>query len=481
MRRARTAAAVAAAALAASTLAAHATAAGPDTARGGGRPNVLVIFTDDQRADEMRWMPRTRRLIGGAQGTTYTTALSENPLCCPFRAALLTGQYTHNNGVLGNSLAANGGYWRFDQQHNLAPALHDRGYRTGWYGKFLNGYESGVPDGRTHVPPGWDEWHAPVRGLPNYGNTQINHNGRLRWHRGYATDIYARQSSAMIHRLAAGSQPFLGFITYYAPHEGWVGRPDPDSNYAAPRHRGTLKGRMPARMPGAFGERDMSDKPDYMPRTFTREKRRRMRLIRRIRAESLLSADEAVARNLRALRRTGELADTVVIFMSDNGYLLGEHRKAGKIVPYEESIRVPLLIRGPGFAAGNSNRSLVGAVDVAATIADVANAEDRVRRDYPIDGRSLAGRPRLPDVPILIEAGGQHLPPGSTRLRHYTGVRTRRFMYAQYWTDEEELYDLRADPEQRRSLDADPASTDVLQRLRAETRAREDCTGTACR
>ncbi len=444
------------------------------------RPNILVVFTDDMRADDMRYMPRTRRLIG-RRGTTFTRGLSENPLCCPFRATLLTGQYTHNNGVLSNK-GRDGGYAALRPRRTLNVTMRERGYRTAYIGKYLNGYP-GREAGRArrhHVPPGWSQWHSPVQGTYAPHRRLMNHNGRLRWRTGHADDYYGQLSSQVITRLARQREPFFATVSYLAPHRmrvrGQWAPPQPPT-----RHRGSLRGKMPPLRSGAFNEADVSDKPAHvraLPR-LGKEQRQEVRTLRRLRAESLQAVDQAVAQNIAALRRTGELRNTVVAFTSDNGYLLGEHRVVGKVVPYEESVRVPLMIRGPGFRSGRS-ATLVGAVDLASTVAHAA----RITQDlpHPVDGRDL----RRLDGRILLEAGAQlmrgvKLGANGPDSRSYVGVRTERYTYVRYATGEEELFDLRRDRHQETSVHDDPEHADDLAALRADTRRLEDCVGTDCR
>lgn len=441
------------------------------------RPNILVIFTDDMRRDEMRFMPRTRRLIG-RRGVVYRKGLSENPLCCPFRAALLTGQYSHNNGVLSNR-GDEGGYLALDQEQTMNNTLQRSGYKTAYIGKFLNGYPEADPQiGWDYVPPGWDEWHVPVWDHYNYDAVTLNRNGRARRFTQHRADLLGRVGSAVIKRLALREEPFFAAVGFLAPHTGLApgvgwGPPKP-----APRHRGSLKNRL-GPLPTAFNEADVSDKPEHVrsrPRLST-SARKRVVFRRRARAESLKSVDEAIARQLRALRRTGELSRTIVAFTSDNGMLLGEHRlMEQKRVPYEESIRVPMMIRGPGFPAGARDESLVGVVDLASTFAHAALIVEDL--PYPLDGRDL--RPKQ-GRSKLLETGAHLLEGLDTAVpRSYVGVRTDDFMYARYWTGEEELYDLRNDRQQLTSVHGDPHYAATLEHLRGETERLKDCVGTTC-
>lgn len=442
------------------------------------RPNILVIFADDMRREEMRYLFRTRRLIG-KPGVTYSRGLSENPLCCPFRAVLLTGQYTHNNGVLSNK-GRNGGFAALDRNRTLNVTLKRRGYNTAWIGKYLNGYPTSRRlRAKKYVPPGWTEWHAPVANIYDYRRVTLNRNGRLHRYTKHRADLMGQVGSAVIKRLAQRRKPFFAAVSFLAPHvgtspgAGWV-PPVP-----APRHRGSLRGRM-GPMPTSFNERNVSDKPRFIRRLPRLSTKRRQKMVysRRVRAESLKSVDQAIARQLRALRSTGELRNTIVAFTSDNGILLGEHRLTNqKQVPYEESVRVPMMMRGPGFPSGRTDRALVGAVDLASTVARAARVVGAL--PHPVDGRDL--RPKQ-GRSILLETGTYLLGNKKTGARRaYVGVRSGKFMYAKYWNGDEELYNLARDPHQLRSLHADPGYAGTLRNLRADTDRLKDCAGAECR
>ena len=256
----------------------------------------------------------------------------------------------------------------------------------------------------------------------------------------------------------------------------------------APRDQGAFA-RLGLPHPPSFNERNMADKPAFMrPRAIDPERRQFIRRRHRDRLASLLAADDAVARVVRALRRSGELANTHVIFTSDNGFLLGEHRDLGKVVLYEESVGVPLAIRGPGFPAHQSRSQITGSIDLAPTILDLAGVNPIV----PADGMSLlpfaANPAHLADRDILLEN------------RAAQGVRTRRHVYIEHHRngdrspDGYELYDLREDPYQLQNLIGpqttrprtdDPARGAAIERLRTDLAERlaelRDCRGAACR
>ncbi len=452
------------------------------TAQADPRPNVVVLMTDDQTLRSMRALPRTRTLIGD-QGARFANSFVSNPRCCPSRATFLTGQYSHNNGVFTNGPPI-GGWQRLRGTSNWLPTwLQAAGYRTVHTGKFLNHY--GVDDPR-EVPPGWDEWYGTIDPTTYryYGYT-VNENGELRAYgrdrdpRFYSTDFTARRSVGIVERLAPSSQPFFLSVAFLAPHTGGPHEPGDPAAVGTPaiaeRHRGAFAS-LPLPRGGAFDEADVSDKPPFLRRPrLTPRAVAEIEALYRQRLESLLAVDEAVEQIVAALRRSGELDDTLLVFTSDNGYMAGEHRLPhGKAKAYDPSIRVPLMIRGPGVPAGSQPQQLVVNADLAPTILDAA----RATAGRVLDGRSLLPLTRDPalgaDRPLLVEVAK-----GAGMLT--TAIRTRRWLYAEHANGSAELYDMAADPHQLRSLHADPAQAPVRLRLARQLAALRTCAGIACR
>jgi arylsulfatase A-like enzyme len=446
------------------------------------RPNIVILMTDDQTLRSMRAMPRTRALIGGA-GATFVNSFVNNPRCCPSRATFLTGQYSHNHGVLTNGPPL-GGWGRLQGTSNWLPSwLQRAGYRTAHIGKFLNNYGSVDP---YEVPLGWDEWYATVDPTTyRYFGYTVNENGALRTYgrdedpQWYSTDFASRRSAEIVERLAPSPQPFFLSVAFLAPHTGApretgdplsVGTPA-----VAPRHRGAFAS---AWLPqsASFNEADVSDKPPAFrrPRLGARAVADITALYRQ-RLESLIAVDEGVERIVAALRDAGELERTLIVFTSDNGYLSGEHRLPhGKANIYEPAIRVPLMLRGPGVPSGVRRRQLVTNVDLAPTILDVAAAVPGREQD----GRSLLPLARDPELgrrrALLIEVAK------GTKMRT-TAIRTRRWAYAEHAGGASELYDLLTDPQQLSSLHATPALAGVRQTLAKRLAALRGCVGRECR
>lgn len=458
---------------------------------------MVVIETDDQTAASLRVMPNVQRLLG-AEGATFETSFATWPLCCPSRATFLTGQYAHNHGVLGNS-PPDGGYDRLDHSNTLAVWLQRAGYHTALVGKYLNGYAT---RGRAlEIPPGWSEWHATVRG--GFLGQTLNENGRLvsfgETPADYSTDVLANRTVDVIRRRAPLAQPFFVWYTPHAPHSGRPVDPDdpPQSTGAglgaerrgvpstspAPRHRDRF-GSLALPLPPSFNETDVSDKPAFVRESelLTPETIAAIREAYQQRLESLLAVDDAVAAIVKALQAAGELESTLLVFTSDNGFMHGEHRlPARKNYVYEPSVRVPLVLRGPGIPRGVRLEQLVGNIDLAPTILDAANATAGRR----MDGRSLlplAANPKLAwrSAILLERSGSSSRRRGEGRNPPFAAIRTPGYVYVEYESGERELYDLNKDPHQLTSRHADPAFAKLRSELARRLAALERCAGTAC-
>ena len=409
------------------------------------RPNVVVIMTDDQTVSQMSALATVSSQIA-AKGATFDRAIDPIPLCCPARASFLTGQYPHNHGVLANN-GTQGGYAALDQTNTIARWMHDAGYRTAHIGKYMNGYNQ-----FRARPVGWDEWWATSKNAFLMWDYTLNHNGQ-EVHYGYApadykTDVLTGLALAFVQSMAGSPQPLYLNLWYTAPHsEQGTDSQGVTYNQAprpAPRHVGVFGAAALPNDP-SIGEADVSDKPAWVRALPPIGTSRRATLAKRYRSEleSLLSVDEGVSKVITALDKIGRLANTVLIFTSDNGFTHGEHRVAArKVVVYEPSLRVPLCVRGPGFAAGSRVGTPVSVIDLAPTLVQVAGATAR----RMIDGRPLSDATSGaigPDRAILVASGTDTTPD-----RQYVGVRTRRWTYAELLTNEKELYDLATDPYQ---------------------------------
>ncbi|MGH2981361.1 MAG: sulfatase family protein [Solirubrobacterales bacterium] len=496
-------------------------------ARAAAAPNVVVIQTDDMTrldlystyADPVTGlpiavMPNTLNLIA-SQGVTFNRYYVSNPLCCPSRASMLTGRYSHNNGVLTNFFPS-GGYYKFDNQNSLASWLRTTGYQTSHVGKFMNQYGDNNP---TEVPPGWTDWHTVIGDARLFYGYENNDNGTVSEPHGgfdetttsymekdspscpdnppplqecnYLTDVITQDAENAINRFAA--VPFYLQVDYTTPHGDIVtpGGPEP-----APRHAGTLAGVRAPRVPG-YNERDISDKPrwvranrrlgfgkiDYIDRRYQN------------RLEALRSVDEGVNRILTTLNAAGVLANTYVIFTSDNGFFQGEHRfDSAKFLPYEPSTHVPLLIRGPGIVPASRTGELAANVDVAPTVLQWAGA----RATRTLDGRSLvrfiADTEKRTKRPILLEGftgkgepgvslrgGGRATASIRASPRDYEGIRVGRYKFIRYRSGARELYDLRRDRYEQHSRHRDPRYRKIGRWLQAHLRRLERCRARRCK
>ena len=460
------------------------------------RPNIVVVMSDDQTQDSMRYMSRVRELIG-ERGATFPVSVTNWPVCCPSRATLQTGQYAHNHQVLGNQPPL-GGFDRLDISETLPVWLQDAGYYTAHIGKFLNGYERSA----VGVPPGWSEWHGSKDTYRFYGYTLLE-DGALNTYgspsedpdnpadpASYSTDVYTDKAVELIDRRAPSNDPFFLSVAYLAPHSGAPNAPAGEPGYRcegtakpAQRHSGTFSSE-PLPIPPSFNEADTSDKPASIANRapLTQQEINRATRNYRCRAESLLAIDEGVGRIVNALRESGELNDTLFVYTADNGFFHGEHRiQAGKNRVYEEAIRVPLLIRGPGVPKGVEVEEMAINADLSPTLLDAAGT----KATLPQDGRSLL---KLADEPdryfgreLLIEQFSPDGEDGEPIGTEYQAVRTQRYVYAQNATGELELYDLDADPFQLQNQIANPAYDEVEAALAARLAALASCRGKSCR
>jgi N-acetylglucosamine-6-sulfatase len=422
------------------------------------KPNIVFIMTDDQTVSSTS-VQRNVSLIQG-QGTTFTETIASYPLCCPSRATYLSGQYSHNHGVIHNA-GPFGGYTRFDNSNSLPLWLQGAGYRTMHVGRYLNGYGVQNPD-ITEVPPGWTDWVSAVGDhVFNYERWQTNENGQIFNRPGvdhpdeHQTDFFGRRAAELIDRAAPSSQPFFLSLTFPAPHSGFPSDPDDPpflaTPYPAPRHRDAFAG-TPLPRPPNFDEADVTTKPQIVadrPR-LSPEWIAAIQENYQQELESLLSVDDAVGAVLNALARSGELDDTLLIYTSDNGFFHGEHRIASeKILPYDEAARVPMIMRGPGVPRGRKIGQLVSNIDWAPTIVDAAGARARRLMDGSSLFKVMKDPRRESGREIVLENGT-----GANGIPMFRALRNERYVWIEHkTTGEYELYDLRKDPYQLRNLE----------------------------
>jgi len=447
----------------------------PAAAAAKARPNVILISTDDMTVSDLRWMPRTRKLLG-RKGVTFPQALSPHPLCCPARAAILTGQYAQNNHVKSNQ-----GRYAFaalDPRHTLPVWLNRAGYRTAFTGKYLNGFGT-----RGREQPGWTWFDPTIVGHYAYEGFRMYRDGNPQYYSSLNNVDYVNgEVERLVRDWSPGDQPFFIWASHVAPH----GRIDSESgtSSAAPlppeRYRKMFRRTNPPSMHDpAFNEKDLSDKTRWLRREHGgRMKVSHVKHVFRTRIQSLQGVDQGVAQLVRTLQETGEIDNTYIMFTSDNGFLLGEHRLLTKNLPYKQSIEVPLLIRGPKVPRGKQRQGFATMIDLAPTIADIAGA----RPNLKVDGVSLMPtirKQRKLRNTVLIQAGPQE----EVDRRFgwwWRGVTTGRYTYAYYFAEGfEELYDHRYDPGETRNLSRLLAYRRTIAELRRRTGALKSCAGAA--
>lgn len=587
--------------------------AGPASARTttpDGRPNVLVIMTDDMSQQDLRQLPNIKSYLAD-QGTTFDNVVDSFPLCCPSRATFITGQYAHNHGVFGNFWPY--GWYGMGGRENILPAWLQKatasgggGYTTGLVGKWLNGYGAGkgvqskVVNGKTYtvnvpaggeVPVGFDIWRGLLDvsaydyynfkmkikdpgktatsqtwgdsdyadALVEFANVQVkpggtsllgivqtassvfrysaaarkhNMNGLYdNWYgtadpANYTVDVTGKVTEDIVAAQRTNSKPFFMWWAPASPHREdangevrnnivsgytqWnpntgVGVKDPrpparydttakmgaayksfqdeimskpnfDTNTAVDKTQGTI----PSNLKDGGKPIKVADQPALSPADKTR-----LALDYEGRVGALRAMDDRVKSMVDRLKATGQYDNTVIIFTSDNGWLQGEHRIPGdKYVPYEESIRVPFIMVGPGIRKGVHVTDLVSNIDFAPTILDIGKSN----AGRTMDGVSLLpkakGTGTLPSRAIGLEANAPLF--SSEGMPHqydkaYTGVRTPRWKFVKWNYGLTELYDLQADPYELTNLAANPDYASTVASLQTKMNALKTCVGTSCR
>lgn len=492
------------------------------------RPNVLMIMVDDMRTDELKWMPNVQKLLAD-RGVTFTNGFASFPLCCPARASVMTGQYPHNHGVWSHTPPW--GFSSLDDSDTMPVWLNDSGYRTTYLGKYLNGYGSMPEPGRStgtstqYVPRGWDLWRGSIdgglpAGDPNEGSTyrfydttlNDNGNGYVPLKGEYQTHAYARLGNEMNAESAATGKPFFSYVSFTAPHHGGPAEADDPPDLATPARPRALWGAFDKyikKAPGSdWKDPDLADKPEIMQRQIKPKVRKQIVELARQRAEALYVVDQSVKKLVNGLKKSGAYKNTVIAFTSDNGYFLGEQgRPEGKILPYEPSLRVPLVMAGPGIPRGEVRTDPFLSVDYASTFADLADARPSKR----VDGRSMLDVARLGDESagdtwsriVLTETNPNPLvtrqvkrrqpvgarPDGETLRGFVTGIRTGDFLYTEWDRNprikdkgiEVELYDLRQDPNQYRNLAVDSEYDELVEQLHGVLVKQRECRQESCR
>ena len=450
------------------------------------RPNIVLIVVDDLRFDEIGVgghpyleTPNIDRLA--AEGAMFTSAYHSTPLCSPNRASILTGQYVSRHGILDNTSRSHASH-RLD----LFPKeLQKAGYATAHVGKWHMGND---PTPR----PGYDYW-VSFAGQGKTNDPDLYENGGIHSVKGYITDIFTDRAIDFIEK--TDGKPFFVYIGHKAVHpeakqldDGTVDLSVPREFIPAARHKGRYDGMKVERRPNyGFSDEERTTKPVIKEALDIRHELEKdpdwareidpgisENTIRR-RAEMMLAVDEGVGRIIDTLEDKGVLDNTLIIFTSDNGYFYGEHGLAvERRLPYEESVRTPLLMRYPKLIdPGKKVASPVVSIDLAPTVLDVAG----VAIPRHVQGKSLAPlmsgvRDKIHDV-ILIEFYSHENPFPWTASMDYRIVRKGKYKYIRWirFEDEAELYDMEADPYELINLVKLPEMTAVVEDLKKDMQA----------
>ena len=416
------------------------------------KPSIVVILTDDQRWDTLWAMPTVQQDLVD-HGVTFENSFVVNSACCPSRASILTGQYSHSTGVYTNR-GSEGGFRSFNDGSTMATWL-ESDYTSALVGKYLNNYEFAGTHGE--IPLGWDHWVAFPKA--HYDNFALNIDGTIEQFGSatadYSTDVLADQAVKFIQ---GTDGPLLLYFSPKAPH--YPAQPK-GADKAAFAHLAKWR-------PRSYNEADMSDKPqwaqDLLP--LTAGQQRHIDRFRLAQMQTLLPVDRAVGRIVDALQQTGRLDNTMIVFMSDNGMLWGEHRMTGKGNAYEESIRVPMVVRyDPLVTQPVTSDDLVLNIDVAPTAADLAGVHAP-----GAEGSSLVPLLQDPGAPWRTDFLVEHFSPGGPRGNPPTfcAIRTDRYKYVDYMWGEDELYDLKRDRFEMSNLIYDPSMSHELDQLRQD-------------
>jgi N-acetylglucosamine-6-sulfatase len=419
------------------------------------KPNIVFVLTDDLAWNLVQYMPHVRQLQ--SRGTTFTNYFVTDSLCCPSRSSIFTGRYPHDTGIFTNG-GDDGGFATFhsrgEESATFATQLQRHGYQTAMMGKYLNGYKPlGLVDGKArYIPPGWNEWDVAGNGYAEF-NYYLNENGTNVHYgsrpRAYLTDVLARKGAAFIDRAAGKRKPFFLEIAAFAPHGPYT---------PAPRNANDFPGLQAPRTP-AFDEPDVSDKPswlrDHPPLTPTQITQ--IDNAYRKRAQAVEAVDDLIAKVEATLARNGVAGNTYLVFSSDNGFHMGDHRlMPGKMTAFETDIRVPLVVAGPHVVQGRKVARVTENVDLCPTFEQLG----RAHVPPTVDGQSLVPLLRGQPAPswrnaALVEhhgpdfgaaAGPDAAQPGSGNPSTYEALRLPHSTYVEYANGEREHYDLESDP-----------------------------------
>ena len=452
------------------------------------RPNVIFVLADDLALNLVPYMPHVQALQKA--GTTFSNYTVTDSLCCPSRSSIFTGKFPHNTGIFRNT-GPDGGFDAFrsrgEESSTFATALKKSGYRTAMMGKYLNGYvpKADLDGTGPYVPPGWTEWvGAGNAGYDEFTYT-LNQNRHVVQYGAtpadYLTHVVSGRGSKFIEDSVAAGSPFLLEIATFAPHAPYTPAPKDAKRFPglkAPRTAAynTLPTDPP---PWLAGRKEMKPK-----------KQKQIDTVFRKRVQAVQSVDRMIGSLQKTLKKTGTADDTLIVFSSDNGFHLGEHRLGpGKQTAFDTDVHVPLVVAGPGVPAGWVSPEVVQNIDLAPTFEELAGAKPAA----DVDGQSLVplfyGRPEATwRTTALIEHHGPDVDPadpdfpgpGAANPTSYEALRTTAYTYVEYVDGFSEYYDRRTDPDQLHNIAATlPAATRAA--LKADLARLKVCQGqSAC-
>jgi len=407
------------------------------------RPNFLIIVTDDQRFDTMEYMPNTQQLIFD-QGVTFSSGYITTPFCCPSRASILTGLYAHNHYVYVNT----------DKLllPTLVEDLHNNGYYTGLVGKYLNSWDGSIR-------PEFDYWVTFWGGtIPHYYDPELNVNGDWGKRTGYITYLFEDYVKEYLDKATSQRKPFFLLFAANAPH----------APYTPLKEDKGLLTDLPPHRPPSYSEEDISDKPSSIANKplIDEDAATDIDSIRRRQLLTLISLDRSIGAIMQKLEETGELDNTVVIFLSDNGKHWGEHRMNTKSTAYEEVVKVPFAMRYPALVpTPYIENGLVANIDIAPTIYDLSET----RMPKIIDGLSMVNLLNSEGEwrsNLLLEAWPDR--------GHWKSVHTGQYVYIETVDDISEFYDLLNDPFELENGINDPQYQSIIAELQAFMQAESE-------
>lgn len=463
--------AVSLASIISAVLLAYVMASEPDIAEAQERPNILLILTDDldDRASSVSHMEALRSLVAH-RGVTLKNAYVTQSLCCPSRASILRGQYPHNTGITSNT---NSEYASLvssaKESSTYATWVHDAGYQTAYFGKYMNGYST------MRIPDGWDRWfvslHRATSGRFNNQGTEVHYDPSR-----HLYEALLRHESLAWLKNRDHSKPFLAVLATHAPHT--------PATPAARHARLFPNAKLPK--PASFNEKDVSDKNGWIQHLspLSHAQIVNMEHLHRDRLRVMEGVDEMLKAVLSELQEEGVLSNTYVFFTSDNGFHFGEHRfQYGKETSYQEDIAVPMIVRGPSVAEGTARQQIVLNQDLGPTFAEIAGAPT----PSFVDGRSFL--PVLGDSPpstsqwrsaFLVNSPHTDKTGWMKLMPENLAVRTPRYEYIDYARGKSELYNMTRDPYQTHSIMSDPPD-EALTQLRDRLGQLRYCKGGECK